>query len=178
MARRRIAGTDHSALVGHGNKKTVRDVPAKAKVAISILLTQLKQDLEAAAKAAGLQTYMLRRYSQQARGDATPAKERKILVAAVAAGNPLALKDTRDNSGNAVAGVNAARAIELMQNEMGEPGYSSRHAPQSPGITIVIETPGATAKVLAPPIDVHPDRSPNRIIGLQWIDRNAEQLDS
>jgi hypothetical protein len=157
LARRRIAETDHSALVGHGNKKSVRDVPAKAKVAISILLTQPKQDLEAAAKAAGLQTYTLRRYLNRPEVMRHLREERKILVAARRCRQSLALKDVRDNSGNAVAGVNAARAIELMQNEMDGPGYGSRHAPQSPGITIVIETPGATAKVLPPPIDVHPD---------------------
>jgi type IV secretory pathway protease TraF len=90
-------------------------VPAKAKVAIAVLLTQPKTDLETAAKAAGLQTYMLRRYLGMPEVRAYFRAQKKILVEAIAAGNPVALKDVRDNSGNAMARVNAARAIELME---------------------------------------------------------------
>jgi hypothetical protein len=40
--------------------------------------------------------------------------------------------------------------LELREREMDEPGCTSRHTPQVAGITIVIETRCATAKVLNP----------------------------
>jgi hypothetical protein len=149
----------NARLLEHGNKKTVRDVPAKAKVAIAVLLTQPKQDLEAAATAAGLQTYMLRRYLGRPEVRNYFRKQQQILVDAIVAGNAVALKDIRDNSGNQMARVNAARALQLMQNEMDDPHYANRNTLPAAGITIVIEA-GATAKVLGPVVDVTPQPAP------------------
>jgi hypothetical protein len=43
-----------------------------------------------------------------------------------------------------------------MEAETDEPGYANRHAPQAPGLTIVIES-GASAKILPPAIEQEPD---------------------
>jgi len=153
---RRIAATDHAALARDGNYKAGRNVPPKFKAAVTVMLTQPKVDLEAAAKAVGIGTYLLRRYLNQAQNRAYLREQKKILVEAIAAGNPVALKDVRDNSGNAVARVNAARALELMHNEMDEPGYRDRYAPQSPGVTIVFTLPDGSQTPHPPTIDVTP----------------------
>jgi hypothetical protein len=142
---------DNARLVENGNKKAVREVPAQAKIAIAVLLTQPKQDLESAAQAAGLQTYMLRRYLGRAEVRSYFRKQQQILVDAIVAGNAVALKDIRDNAGNQMARVNAARALQLMQSEMDEPGYSNRHSQPMPGITIIIE--GNSEKV-PPPLEL------------------------
>jgi hypothetical protein len=128
-------------LVRHGNKKDERAVPAKAKIAIQFLLQQPKADLQAAALAAGIQsTKLLRHYLRRAEVQRYLREERKALLSSVVGGNILALKEVRDESANHNARVNAARALSLMENEMDDPGYANRHAPEAPGVTIVIQT--------------------------------------
>src|SRR5262245_35039833 len=87
---------------------------------------------------------MLRRYLGRAKCRQSLNEQRKIEVDAVAAGNRAALKDIRDNSGNAVARVNATRALELMQQEMDGPKYNSviQTGSSGPSITIVSERKG------------------------------------
>jgi hypothetical protein len=71
--------------------------------------------------------------------------------------NPERLRRIADaDGGNAMAKVAAVRGLELMQN--GEGASDLLGTPRrSACITIVIETPGASAKVLPPPIDVTPE---------------------
>jgi len=144
-------------LVRHGNKKSVRAVPAKFKIAVAVMLQQPKEDLEAAATFAGMTTRQLRMYLGRPENRRYYFEQKRIAWAVAAAGNPAALRDVRDNSGNAMARVQAARVLELGEREMDGPNFGNRHTPQAAGITIVIETGGATAKVLGPPtIDVTP----------------------
>jgi hypothetical protein len=85
-------------------------------------------------------------------------EERKALLSSVVASNILSLREVRDESKNAKARVNAARALSLMEAETDEPGYAKRHAPQAPGITIVIES-GRSARVLNPPPAIEHERT-------------------
>jgi len=157
----RIAATDHAALMKRRDSRAATGqppaIPAKFKVAVRIMLAQPKEDIDAAAAASGLEPYMLRRYLGRAECRQYLREQKKIEVDAAPAGNPAALKDVRDNSTNAMARVNATRALELMQQEMDAPKHGSLQSPDNaPGITIVIQqrTPAATDP---PTIDVTPE---------------------
>jgi hypothetical protein len=153
--------TDNSSLVRRRDSKAATGrppaVPAKAMKAIRVLLEQPKADLEAAAKAAGLTTYWLRRYLKQPHVAKYFRDERRAVLDSICAGNPVALKAIRDESKNKMAAVAAVRGLELMRNEEQE-GAPGRFAQQSPGVTIIIESaPGVPAQVIgAPVIDVTP----------------------
>jgi len=80
----------------------------------------------------------------------------KIEVDIAVSGNVAALVAVRDHSSNQNARVNAARALRLEQQEMGEPKYSNQIAPQLPGVTIVLMRSDGSTEPLDPPIDVTP----------------------
>jgi len=152
---------DNSALVKRSDSKAATGrapaVPAKAKDAIRILIDDPKADLEAATKAAGLTTYWLRRYLKMPHVARYFRAERQVVLDAICAGNPTALKTIRDESKNKMAAVAAVRGLELMRNEEQE-GAPGRFAQQSPGVTIIIEaTPGRPAQVIGPPVIEHAD---------------------
>ena len=145
-----------------GNKKSVPAVPARVKVAISVLLDQPKEDLEAAAKAAGLTTYRLREALKKSYVRRYLYHEKQVLLDAVCAGNPLALKQVRDFSENGMAVVAAAKAIEQMRQETQE--VTGGIARPTPGLTIVIEAPDGTRMrtIGAPPMPMIPAPSAPR----------------
>jgi len=137
-------------------------VPQKAKEAIAILLEDPRMDLQLAAKAVGITTYTLRRYLKEPHVRAYLRAEKLALLDAIGAGNPVALKDIRDNSENAMARVNAARGLEIMRNDMVD---ENRGGPMQtvPGLVVVIAAAdGRPAQVIAAPtpppvIDARPD---------------------
>jgi hypothetical protein len=157
--------TDNASLVKRKDSRAATGrapaVPAKAKAAIAVLLAQPEADLEAAAKAAGLNVYRLRQYLKQSHVRAYFEAERKAILDAICAGNPTALKDIRDTSGNAMARVNAVRALEVTRNEAYEENRSGRGAPLAPGVVIVIEQRGQPDRIIGPPappvIEARPD---------------------
>jgi hypothetical protein len=147
---------DNSALVRRRDSRDAtgrpRAIPQAAKMAILHLLTEPGADLASAAKAALIPTERLRRYLHRPEVRRYLYDEKQTLIDAIAAGNPIALRDVRDNSGNAVARVNAARALEIMRAETEQSSAPGRLPQQAAGITIIIEAPGSTAKVLGPPV--------------------------
>jgi hypothetical protein len=136
-------------LIGHGNRKAVPVVPAKVKVAIAVLLEQPKEDLAAAALAAGITTYRLREALKKSYVRQYLYHEKQALLEAVSAGNPLALKQVRDTSDNGMAVVAAAKAIEMMKQE----GQEITGGPlrQLPGVTIIIEAANGRAEQVIGP---------------------------
>jgi hypothetical protein len=111
-------------------------------------LSSPKQDLQAAAKAAGLTTKLLKKYLKMPRVRRYYAAERQPVFDAYCAGNPAALKAIRDDSNNKMAAVAAVRGLELMRNETLEE-VGGRGAGQAPGVTIIIEQPGLPDRVAA-----------------------------
>jgi hypothetical protein len=111
-------------------------------------LSSPKQDLQAAAKAAGLTTKLLKKYLKMPHVRRYYAAERRPVFDAYCAGTPAALKAIRDDSNNKMAAVAAVRGLELMRNEtLDEVG--GRGAGQAPGVTIIIEQPGLPDRVAA-----------------------------
>ncbi len=157
--------TDNTALVKRRDSRDAQGrppaVPAKAKAAIRVLLDQPKTDLHAAAVAAGLTVYQLRKYLKMPHVRRYFATERQVVLDSICAGNPVALRTIRDEARNQMAAVAAVRGLELMRNE-DQASAPGRFAPQSPGLTIVIEAgPGQPAQVIGRPqppvIDARPD---------------------
>jgi hypothetical protein len=127
-----------SALVKHGNGKTERAIPKASADGGPDLIPATKGRLEAAAKEAGIRsTQSLRQYLKRPEAQRHFREQHRLLVEAVAAGNPIALKDVRDSSANPLARVNAVRLLELMTQEVDQTGYS-RHTPGAPDVTIVV----------------------------------------
>jgi hypothetical protein len=93
----------------------------------------------------------LRQYLRQPHVARYFRAERQVVLDAICAGNPVALRTIRDEARNQMAAVAAVRGLELMRNEDQE-GGPGRFAPQSPGVTIVIEAaPGRPAQVIGSP---------------------------
>lgn len=162
---REIRETDHNALmkrsdagVQRGEDKGKRGpaVPKKAKDAIAVLIEQPKPDHAAVAQAVGLATKTLKYYLGLPHVRRYHQEQKKLFTEAVSLGNPAALKDVRDNSGNAVARVNAVRALELMQQEQDE---TARHrsGQSMPGFVIMIGGQTQTIGPMPPVIDATDD---------------------
>jgi hypothetical protein len=158
------AGMDNTALVKRRDSKDATGrpppVPAKAKIAIAIMLEQPKTDLAAAAKAAGVSTYWLRRYLKMPHVARYFRAERQVVLDSICAGNPQALRTIRDEARNQMAAVAAVRGLELMRDGDHETAGGMLQR-QSPGVTIVIEAPrGGTPVIIGPQpplIDARPD---------------------
>jgi len=136
-----------------GKKKSVPDVPAKVKIAIAVLLEQPKEDLHAAALAAGLTTYRLREALKRSFVRSYLFAEKQALLDAVSAGNPLALKQVRDTSDNGMAVV-AGRARNRTHAAGRSGDCRQRHAapPNSAGLIVIIESAGGrTEQVIGAP---------------------------
>jgi hypothetical protein len=132
-----------------GKRKEIPDVPARVKVAIAVLLDQPKENLLAAAMAAGITTYRLREALKKAHVRTYLYHEKQALLDAVSAGNPNALKTVRDTSENGMAVVAAAKAIEQMRTEGQEVTGGPMRA--APGFVILIKTQGEPDRVIGPP---------------------------
>jgi len=148
----------NEALVRHGNKRVgPPPVPERMKRVIAYLL-DVEDDLTKAAAHAGMAMYLAFRYMRQTHVRRFLLEQRQIRIDAARCGNIKALLDIRDNSGNAVARVNAARSIELMgaENEQAVGIGNPRHQ-QGPGVTIVMMMPDGSHKPVDPPmVDVTP----------------------
>lgn len=149
---------NNAALVKRRDSRDVtgrtRAIPLTAKIAIRLLLDDPSHDLQRAAAANGVTSEWLRKCLRRPEVQRYWAEEKKLAYAVAATGNPAALKDVRDNSRNAVARVNAARALDLATREMDESASLPRR--QSPGVTIIIEAPdGGKAQVIGPPVIEH-----------------------
>jgi hypothetical protein len=149
---------DNAALVKRRDSRDAtgrsRAIPLKAKVAIRLLIEDPKADLQAAAAAAGLSTEWLRRYMTRPEVQRYWREEKRVAFAIAASGNPAALRDIRDNSANATARVNAARALELGLEEIDKPNNRAG-ASLLPGFTILIRH-GLTGAI-GPVIDATAD---------------------
>jgi hypothetical protein len=127
-------------------------VPAKVKVAIRALFEQPKIDLEAAAKAAGMVTYRLRAQLQRPHVRSYMWNAKRALLDEVCAGNPLALKQIRDRSENAMARVAAIRTSEIMRTEIEETARGGPARNTVPGLVVVFETAaGQTVRTIGAP---------------------------
>jgi hypothetical protein len=155
---REIANTDHNALMKRRDSRDAMGrppmVPATAKAAIEYLL-DVEDNVEKACAHAGLKPVSLRIYLQKTHVRNYLNEQRRIRIDVARAGNVPALVKVRDHADNAMAVVGAVKTLEQMGAENEQTGISSRE--QSAGITIVIETPGASAKVLPPVVDVEPE---------------------
>ena len=128
----------------------VPPVPAKAKTMIEVLLTTPGATLEYAAMTAQMPLKRAREYMKAAHVRAYFIAERRAVLDAVAAGNPLALKQVRDTSENGMAVPAAVRAIESMRNEE-DKAAGGRASDMAPGVTIVFELPGSAMRTVGPP---------------------------
>jgi hypothetical protein len=159
-----------------GKKKDVPDVPARVKVAIAVLLDQPKENLLAAAMAAGITTYRLREALKKAHVRTYLYHEKQALLDAVSAGNPNALKTVRDTSENGMAVVAAAKAIEQMRTEGQEVAGGPMRA--APGFVILIKTQGEPDRVVgpsAPPLIEH-QPSPDHEYEPVGVEGNEREL--
>ena len=131
-------------------------MPAKAKLAIAVMLEQPKVDLELAAKAAGLTAYRLRMYLKLPHVARYFRAERQVVLDSICAGNPVALKAIRDEAKNKMAAVAAVRGLELMRD--GDQVTVGRMVDQQrPGVTIIFEAPnGRPEQVIGPVIEHEP----------------------
>jgi hypothetical protein len=135
-----------------GSKARAPSIPAKVKVAIRALFEQPKIDLEAAAKAAGMDTYRLRTQLNKPHVRSYMWNAKRALLDEVCAGNPLALKEIRDGSENAMARVAAIRTSEIMRTEIEETVRGGPARNTVPGLVVIFESPsGQTVRTIAPP---------------------------
>jgi hypothetical protein len=146
---------DNAALVKRRDSRAAMGrppaVPAKAKAAIAALLEQPETDLAAAAQKAGLPTERLKKYLKAPHVRKYFIDERRAVLDAILAGNPEALRKVRDTSGNAMARVQAVRALESIGDRMDE-AAGGRAGQQAPGVVIVIEAAeGRTVRTIRPP---------------------------
>jgi hypothetical protein len=132
-------------------------------------------DLVAAAKAANVQGFILRRYLDRPAVIAYLRAQRRACLAAVSAGNPMVLADIRNNAENQMARVAAARAIEGIEDNEG--GRAA--ATDTPGIVIriinsiaaptgqpMVDVTPAPATRIEPPEP--PDEPPLAPAGFRW----------
>jgi hypothetical protein len=137
-------------------------VPAKVKTAVEHLFDDPKSDLAAAAAHAGLSTYRLRNELKKPHVRTWIWHERRLLLDALCAQNPAALKAIRDTSENSMAQVSAVKTIEAMHQMAVE---ETRSGPRQsvPGFVIQIIGADGSVKEIGPPppapmIDVTPER--------------------
>jgi hypothetical protein len=156
-------------LVPAGKDKRAPAVGKKVKAAIAALLSMDRPELQEAAKAAGLTTYLFREALKKPHVLRYLDAERNALVDAACAGNPAALKLIRDKGENAMAAVSAAKALEQMRLQGreivrgGAAGGVTR-----PGIIIVIREPAAQAGPERPIIDINPQSDPDPVEDAGW----------
>jgi hypothetical protein len=135
-------------MVSAVTKRKTPIIPVKVKVALRVLFEQPKVDLEAAAQAAGLSVYRLREAMKRADVRQWAWHEKRALIDAVCAGNPLALKEIRDTSANDMARVNAIKAAEQMRQDIDEVTRGGPAAP-APGLVIVLENHDGTTRMIS-----------------------------
>ena len=126
-------------------KKSEPKIPEKIKTAIRILIDQPALDLEAAAKAIGFSTYRLRGELKKGHIRRYFWHEKRAALDAICAGNPMAMKRIRDSSGNDMASVQAAKALEAMRSGVDDESRSGVASATTPGLTIQILTAGNAA---------------------------------
>jgi hypothetical protein len=112
-------------------------VSNKVKAAIALLLGMEKPTIAEAAAGAGMSTARLREALAKPHVRRFYYSERKVLIDAISAGNPLALKAIRDREeGNEMAKVAAIKQLEQM---VGDEAQSSRSEPaRVPGVVIIV----------------------------------------
>jgi hypothetical protein len=151
----------NTRLVEHCNRKSAPDVPKRVKMVAEILATTPgAPDYAAIAKAVGYtNARALRRALSLPQSIRFLRDCKRQTLEEICMHNPERLRRIADaEGGNAMAKVAAVRGLELMQHGDGASDLPGTPR-QSAGITIVIETPGAAARVLPAPIEHEP--SPN-----------------
>jgi len=146
-------------LIEHGNRRSAPAVPERVRAAAEILATTPgAPDYAAiAAKVGYRDAHMLRRALALPQSIRYLREHKRQVLEAINAFNPEALRKVRDESANGMAVVQAVRALEGLDDA----DDAMHRAPrQAAGITIVIETPGAGARVLnpAPVLEHEPDQ--------------------
>jgi hypothetical protein len=132
-------------------KKREPIVGEKVKTAIRALFEQTTLDYQAAAKVAGLTAARLREEMKKPHVRRWAWHEKLALLDMVCAANPLALARIRDREGgNEMAKVQAIKTSEQMLVEA-EHTTSGSPMRQTPGVTIIFESPGQPDRVLGPP---------------------------
>jgi hypothetical protein len=125
-------------------------VPAKVKTAVEHLFDDPKSDLAAAAAHAGLSTYRLRNELKKPHVRTWIWHERRLLLDALCAQNPAALKAIRDTSENSMAQVSAVKTIEAMHQMAVEETRGGPHTQTAPGLVVIIEHRDGTTQTIAP----------------------------
>jgi hypothetical protein len=77
--------------------------------------------------------------------------ERRVLLDALIAGNPAALKEIRDKSENSTARVAAIKTAEALREMADDPRSSGMSLRQTPGFVIVIQHADGTVREIGPP---------------------------
>jgi hypothetical protein len=79
--------------------------------------------------------------------------ERRVLLDALIAGNPAALKEIRDRSGNDMARVNAIKTAEALRELADDPQRGAGVQRSQPGLVVIIQSnDGRTQQVLGAPV--------------------------
>jgi hypothetical protein len=113
-------------------------ISKKIKAAIGHLITMEHPRLEDAAKAAGMTTYQLREALKRVEVVRHLQAERLARIESACASNPEALLKIRDTTENAMAAVQAAKALEAMRVEENATGRGIGAEHRTPGVVIVI----------------------------------------
>jgi hypothetical protein len=138
--------TDSTALTkradSHARRGTVPIVPAKVKAAVEILLTLAgAPDYAAIAATVGYRdAHELRKQLMKPVSVRHMRVRKQEVLAQINLHNPERLRRVADESENAMARVQAVRALEAMGERMGETS-GSRHGQVTPGFVIVIKQP-------------------------------------
>jgi hypothetical protein len=132
-------------------KKREPIVPHKVRDGIRMLFEQMTYDLQAAAKAAGLSTARFREELAKPHVRRWAWHAKRELIESICAGNPVALAKIRETSGNDMARVGSIKTLEAMRAEIDEVSRTTGPIRQTPGVTIIFESPGQPDRVLGPP---------------------------
>jgi hypothetical protein len=138
-------------------------VNPKVKQAILYLIDMEHPRLEDAAKSVGMTTKNLREQLRFPHVVRYLQEERRARLEAACASNPEALLKIRDTTENAMAAVQAAKALEQMRIEESQAGGSSTGARQVPGVVIIVEdhrlpeVERPTIEVKSLPIPIEPE---------------------
>jgi hypothetical protein len=164
VARKLFKMANHSPLVSSGPReptKRPRPIPAKVKAAIKLMVRGKDDDpdtkpfgLLEAARSAGMQPFVLRRYLERPTVIALLRSQRRAFRNELCATNESHLADIRANSLNAMAKLGAIRTLE----ELSDAEYATHRRSEpdsSPHVTIRILA-GPAPPPDTPVIDVTP----------------------
>jgi hypothetical protein len=119
-------------------KHRVSAIYPSIRTAVSILLSQDKYDVPAAAAGAGLTTQKLKEYLSRPSVRTYLREQRRVQIETLCASNANALARIRDEAENSMAVVNAVRQAETMRARIIEEDGPTGTARPACGLVIVI----------------------------------------